>query len=90
MPDRDLTRKHVGCNREEHWLHAGLSWPLEYDLELMVLRQRDSMVVAPMVSTVGVEIADSECAPSAEIASRVWAPTEVQAPAAVAAAHAHR
>ena len=27
-----------------------------------------------MVSTVGVEIADSECAPSAEMASRVWAP----------------
>ena len=45
-----------------------------------------------MVSTVGVEIADldSECAPSTEMASRVWAPTEGQAPAAVAAAHAHR
>ena len=26
-----------------------------------------------MVSTVGVEIVDSECAPSAEIATRVWA-----------------
>ena len=20
LPDRDLTRKHVGCDREEHWL----------------------------------------------------------------------
>ena len=50
----------------------------------MVLGQRDSMVVAPMVPTVGVEIADLECAPSA--ASWVRAPTEGQAPAAVAAA----
>ena len=48
----------------------------------MVLRQRDSMVVAPMVPTVGVEIADLGCAPSAE----ETASTEGQAPAAVAAA----
>ena len=41
------------------------------------------MVVAPMVPTVGAEIADLECAPSAE----EMASTEGQAPAAVAAAH---
>ena len=53
----------------------------------MVLRQRDSMVVAPMVPTVGVEIADLGCAPSAEeTAPSVWTPMEGQAPAAVAAA----
>ena len=49
----------------------------------MVLRQRDSMVVVPMVPTVGAEIADLECAPSAE----EMASTEGQAPAAVVAAH---
>ena len=47
----------------------------------MVLRQRDSVVVAPMVPTVGTEIADLERAPSAE----EMASTEGQAPAAVAA-----
>ena len=53
----------------------------------MAPRQRDSMVVAPMVPTVGVEIADLGCAPLAEeVASWVWAPTEEPAPAAVAAA----
>ena len=47
-----------------------------------MLRQRDSMVVAPMVPTVGAEIAGLECAPSAE----EMASTEGQAPAEVAAA----
>ena len=43
----------------------------------MVLRQRDSMVVAPMVSMAVVESAAAE---------EAWAPTEGQVPEAVAAA----
>ena len=53
----------------------------------MVLRQRDSMVVATMVPTAVVEIAALQCAPAAEeTALWVWAPREGQAPVAVAAA----
>ena len=50
----------------------------------MVLRQRDSMVVAPKVPTVGVKIADMGYAPSAEETTS-WekAPTEGQAAAEV-------
>ena len=47
-----------------------------YDLELMVLRQSDSMVVATMVPMVGAEITVEE-----------MASTEGQAPEAVASAH---
>ena len=42
------------------WSHDGLSWPLDHDLELsVVLRQRDSLLVAPMVSAARVEVVDS-------------------------------
>ena len=72
----------AGARSTQQRPHAGLSWPMEHDLELMVPRQRDSMVVAPMVPKVGAEVADLECAPSAE----EMVSTEGQAPAAVVSA----
>ena len=74
----------------QQWSHAGLSWPLDDDLEpSMALRQRDSIVVAPMVPTVVVEIAQGMLvagAPTAEEeASWVGSPSDALASAVVAA-----
>ena len=74
----------------QQWSHAGLSWPLDDDLEPgMALRQRDSIVVAPMVPTVVVEIAQGMLvagAPTAEEeASWVGSPSDALASAVVAA-----
>ena len=65
--------KALELREPQPWSHAGLSWPLD-----VVLRQRDSLLVAPLVPAARVEVVDS--------AEEATPPMEVQAPVVVAAA----